>query len=88
MLGSIQTTTRRSSNKTTTSAKVEDFAARFQREFSLCTGHVDRERTSIITNVDVDSERHFSLLTDHSYSASTSSTLYIDSGASSHMTGA
>ena len=27
-------------------------------------------------------------MTDHSYSASTSSTWYIDSGASSHMTGA
>ena len=27
-------------------------------------------------------------MTDHSYSASTSNTWYIDSGASSHMTGA
>ena len=29
--------------QTTASTEVEDFAARFQREFSLCTRHVDRE---------------------------------------------
>ena len=74
--------------QTTASAKVDDFAARFQSEFSLCTGHIDRERASIITSADVDREREFSLLTDHSYSASTSSTWYIDNRASSHMTGA
>ena len=68
--------------------EVYDFAARFQREFSLCTGHIDREGASIITSADVDREREFSLVADHSYSASTSSTWYIDSGASSHMTGA
>ena len=61
---------------------------RFEREFSLCTGHVDRERASIITSTDVDSEREYSLLTGHSLSSSTTSTWYIDSGASSHMTGA
>ena len=38
--------------------------------------------------MDVDREREFSLLTDHSYGASTSSTWYIDSRASSHMTSA
>ena len=32
--------------------------------------------------------REFTLVIDHSYSASASSTWYIDSGASSHMTGA
>ena len=37
--------------QTTILAKVEDFAARFQREFSLCTRHVDRERESIVTSV-------------------------------------
>ena len=58
------------------------------REFSLCIGNIDRERASIITSADVDRQREFSLLTDHSYSASTSNTSYIDSGASSHMTGA
>ena len=36
--------------QTTTSTEIEDFIARFEREFSLCTGHVDRERASIITN--------------------------------------
>ena len=61
---------------------------RFARAFSLCTGHVDRERASILTSADIDSEREYSLLTDHSLSASTTSTWYIDSGASSHMTGA
>ena len=70
------------------SAEIDDFAARFQSEFSLCTGHIERERASILTNVDVDRQRKFSCVTDHSYSASTSSTWYIDSGASSHMTGA
>ena len=58
------------------------------REFSLCAGHVDRERTSIITSADIDIERTYSLLTGHSFSASTTSTWYIDSGASSHMAGA
>ena len=46
------------------------------------------ERASIITSADVDSEREYSLLTGHSLSASTTITWYIDSGASSHMTGA
>ena len=41
-----------------------------------------------LTNADVDKQREFSLVTDHSYSASTSNTWYIDSGASSHMTSA
>ena len=68
--------------------EVDEFATRFQREFSLCTGHVEIERASIITSADVDRQRELSLLTDHSYSASTSSTWYIDSEASSHMTGA
>ena len=67
---------------------MEEFTARFEIEFSLCTGHVDRERASIITNADVDSEREYSLLIGHSLSASTTDTWYIDSGASSHMTGA
>ena len=57
-------------------------------EFSLCTGHVEIERASILTSADVDSQWEFSLVTDHSYSASTSNTWYIDSEASSHMTGA
>ena len=58
------------------------------REFSLCTGHVDRERASIITSADIDIEREYTLLTGHSFSASTTSTWYIDNGASSHMIGA
>ena len=74
--------------QTTTSAEVEDFTARFEREFSLCVGYVGREKASIITSADVDSEREYSLLTGHFLSASSTSTWYIDNGASSHMTGA
>ena len=29
--------------QTAASAKINDFAARFQSEFSLCTGHIERE---------------------------------------------
>ena len=46
------------------------------------------ERASIITSADIDIEREYSLLTGHSLTASTTSTWYIDSGASSRMTGA
>ena len=74
--------------QTTASMEVDDFATRFHSEFSLCTGHVEIERASIPTNADVDRQREFSLVTDHSYSAYTSSTWYMDSGALSHMTGA
>ena len=58
------------------------------REFSLCTGHVDRERASIITSAYIDIEREYSLLIGHSLRASTTNTCYIDSGTSSHMSGA
>ena len=74
--------------QTAASSKVEEFTARFERDFSLCTGHVDRERASIITSADIDIKREYSLLTDHSLSASATGTRYIDSGASSHMIGA
>ena len=67
---------------------MEKFTARFEREFSLCTGHVDRERASIITSANIEIEREYSLLTGHSFSASTTNMWYIDNGASSHMTGA
>ena len=30
--------------QTIASAEIDDFAARFQREFSLCIGHIERER--------------------------------------------
>ena len=36
------------------SVEVDDFVARFQSEFSLCTGHVERERAFIITSANVD----------------------------------
>ena len=74
--------------QTSASTEIYDFAAPFQSEFSLCTGHIERERASILTSSDVDSKREFSCATEHSYSASTSSTWYIDSGTLSHMAGA
>ena len=52
--------------QTTTSVEVDDFAVIFQSEFSLCIGHVEIERASIITSADVDRQREFSLVTDHS----------------------
>ena len=58
------------------------------RESFLCALGILIERASIITSADVDREREFSLLTDYSYSASTSNTWYIDSGGLSHMIGA
>ena len=63
----------------------------FSRDFRVIfhyVGHVEIERASIITNANVDRQREFSLVTNHSYSVSTSSIWYIDSGALSHMTGA
>ena len=67
---------------------MEEFTTVFEREFSLCIGHADRERAPIITSVDVDIEREYSLLRGHSLGASTINTWYIDSGALSHMIGA
>ena len=58
------------------------------RESYLYAGFVDRERASIITSADIDSEREYSLLTGHSSSASTTNVWYIDIGALSHMRGA
>ena len=43
--------------QTTSSAEIDDFAARFQSEFSLCTGHIEKERESILTSADVDNKR-------------------------------
>ena len=60
--------------QTSASVEIDDFAARFQSEFSLCTGHIERERASILTSADVDRQWEFSLVTNHSYSASTSNT--------------
>ena len=52
----------------TTSIEVEAFIARFEREFSLCAMHVDRERASIFTSAYIEIERDYSLLTDHYFS--------------------
>ena len=60
----------------------------FKVSFSLCTGHIERERerASILTSANVERQREFSCVIHHSYSASNSSTWYIDSGTSSYMT--
>ena len=47
-----------------------------------------RERVSLATSIDMDMDSEHSLLAGHQGSPSTSTTWYIDSGASSHMTGA
>ena len=47
------------------SAEVEEFTARFEREFSPCVGHVDRERASIITSAEIEIEREYFLLIGH-----------------------
>ena len=40
--------------QTVASAEIDDFAAQFQSECSLFIGHIERERASILTNVNVD----------------------------------
>ena len=73
--------------ETTTSTKIDKYAARFEREFSLFVGCC-RERPSSITNRDIQGHMEHSMIVGHSLSATTTySTWYIDSGASSHMTG-
>ena len=47
-----------------------------------------RERVTLATSIDMDQDSEHSLLAGHQGGPSTSSTWYIDSGASSHMTGA
>ena len=67
-------------------AKIDEYVAQFEREFSPYVGCTDR---AYITSVDVEDQREYSLLVGHSLSASTTpSNWYIDSGDLSHMTGA
>ena len=49
---------------------------------------MERERVSLATSIDMDMDSEHSLLAGHQGGPSTSTTWYIDSGASSHMTGA
>ena len=68
----------------TSSTKIDEYAARFEREFSLFVGGCV-ERASSITR-DIDDHMEHSMIAGHSPSASsTSCTWYIDNGASSHM---
>ena len=48
----------------------------------------ERERVSLATSIDMDMDSEHSLLAGHQGGPFTSTTWYIDSGASSHMTGA
>ena len=60
---------------------------RYERYFSLFVG-VGVERASSITSRDFEDHMENSMIVGHSLSATTtSSTWYIDSGASSHMIG-
>ena len=73
--------------QTTTSTKIDEYAARFERDFSLFAGACV-ERASSITSRDVEDHMEHSMIVGHSPSASTTSfTWYIDNGASSHMIG-
>ena len=45
---------------TTASTEVDEFTTRFEREFSLCAGHVEKERASIITSTKIQIEREHS----------------------------
>ena len=78
MLGSVQTTV---------AAEIDEYAVRFGIEFSLFAGGCI-ERESSITSRDIEDQVDHSMIVGHSLSAfTTSSTWYIDSGSSSHMTG-
>ena len=69
------------------STEIDEYAARFEREFSLFVGGC-RERAPSITSRDIEDQREHSMIVGHSSSVSTtSSTWYINSGASSNMTG-
>ena len=68
-------------------AEIDEFAARIERSFSLFVG-VSVERASYISSSDIQGHMEHCMIVGHSLSATTtSSTWYIDSGASSHMTG-
>ena len=78
---------KKNKQQTTASTEIDEFAARFERDFSLFAG-VSVEGASSITNRDFQDDMEHSMIVGHSLSATTtSSTWYIDSGASSHMTG-
>ena len=67
--------------------EIDEYVVRFEREFSLFVGGC-REKASSITNRDIEDQKEHSMIVGNSLSASTtSSTWYIDSGASIHMIG-
>ena len=73
--------------QTATTTEIDEFATRFERDFSLFAG-VSVERASSITSRDFQDHMEHSMIIGHSLNATTtSSTWYINSGASSHMTG-
>ena len=72
---------------TAATTEIDGFTVRFERYFSLFVG-VGVERSSSITSRDFENHMEHSMIVEHSLSATTtSSTWYIDSGASNHMTG-
>ena len=86
MLGNVRTR-RRSSNRQQLRQRSMTLQLDFRESFQYALG-ILIEREHLLSPVRMLIEREFSLLTDHSYSASTSSTWYIDSRTSSHMKGA
>ena len=68
------------------SGEIDEYATRFEREFSLFVGGC-RERATSITNRDIEDQTEHSMIVGHSLSPPTTpSSWYIDSGALSHMT--
>ena len=66
-------------------AKIDEYVAQFEREFSPYVGCTDR---AYITSIDVEDQREYSLLVGYSLSVTTTpSTWYINSGVSIHMRG-
>ena len=81
------TNKKKKKQQTAASAEIDEYAVRFDREFSLFAGGC-RERASSITIRDIEDWTKNFMIIGHSLSTSTTSNIwYIDSGASSHMTG-
>ena len=69
-----------------TATEIDEYVVRFDREFFLYAGCIERES---ITKSDMEDQTEHSLIVGHSLSESTTpSTWYIDSGDSIHMIGA
>ena len=76
---------KKTKQQTTALAEIDEFAARFGRDVFLFAG-VSVDRASSITSRYIEGHMEHSMVVRHSLSViTTSSTWYIDSGASNHM---